>query len=280
MVHIKSVEDVEKIRKACQIVARTLQVLSNHVQAGITTMELDTVAESEIRKSGARPAFKGYRGFPKTLCVSINEEIVHGIPSRRKLVDGDIISLDLGAIWDGFYGDAARTFAVGAISNEAMQLLDVTRESLKIAIEQARPGNRIGDIGFAVQSFVERYGYSVVREFVGHGIGRNLHEDPQIPNYGKLGQGPRIKAGMVFAIEPMVCQGGPEVEILKDNWTAITRDRSLAAHFEHSIAITEDGPVVLSEIPEMEESILTAKVAENAEKREDSFSLRAPRSLR
>jgi methionyl aminopeptidase len=265
MVHIKSLEDVEKIRKASQIVARTLQALGPHVKAGVTTLELDSVAESEIRKAGARPAFKGYRGFPRTLCVSINEEIVHGIPSRRKLKDGDIVSLDLGAIWDGFYGDAARTFAVGTITKEAQNLIDVTRESLRVAIEQARQGNRIGDIGFAVQKFVEAYGYSVVREFVGHGIGRNLHEDPQIPNYGKPGQGPRIKAGMVFAIEPMVCQGGPEVEILEDNWTAITRDRSLAAHFEHSVAITENGPVILSEIAEIEPVFVAAQVEERAE---------------
>jgi methionyl aminopeptidase len=251
MVQIKSNDDIEKIRKASQIVARTLQILSRYVQPGITTLELDAIAEAEIRKTGARPAFKGYRGFPRTLCVSINEEIVHGIPSaRRKLKEGDIVSLDLGTIWDGFYGDAARTFAVGTITKDAEKLIDVTKRSLEVAIEQARPGNRIGDIGFAVQNLVEGYGYSVVREFVGHGIGRNLHEDPQIPNYGKPGQGPRIKTGMVFAIEPMVCQGGPEVEILQDNWTAITRDRSLAAHFEHSVAITEDGPVVLSEIPE------------------------------
>ena len=256
MVHIKSQQDIEKIRKASQIVASTLQVLSGHVEAGITTLELDSIAESEIRKAGARPAFKGYRGFPRTLCVSVNEEIVHGIPSKRKLKDGDIVSLDLGAIWDGFYGDAARTFAVGTITNQAAQLIEVTSKSLKIAIDQAREGNRIGDIGFAVQQFVESHGYSVVREFVGHGIGRNLHEDPQIPNYGKPGQGPRIKAGMVFAIEPMVCQGGPEVEILQDNWTAITRDRSLAAHFEHSLAITEKGPVVLSEVPQLEAVVL------------------------
>lgn len=264
MVQIKSTDDIEKIRRASEIVARTLQVLSRHVQEGISTLELDAIAEAEIRQAGARPAFKGYRGFPRTLCVSVNEEIVHGIPSKRKLKDGDIVSLDLGAIWDGFYGDAARSFAVGAITREAQKLIDVTRESLKIAIEQAREGNRIGDIGFAVQKFVESHGYSVVREFVGHGIGRNLHEDPQIPNYGKPGQGPRIKTGMVFAIEPMVCQGGPDVEILKDNWTAITRDRSLAAHFEHTLAITEDGPVVLSEIPEVE-PVFTAEVAENVE---------------
>ena len=275
MVHIKSTEDIEKIRKASQIVARTLETLSHHVQPGITTLELDAIAESEIRKEGARPAFKGYRGFPRTLCVSINEEIVHGIPSKRKLIDGDLVSLDLGAIWDGFYGDAARSFAVGAISKEARKLMDVTRESLQIAIDQAREGNRIGDIGFAVQKFVESHGYSVVREFVGHGIGRNLHEDPQIPNYGKPGQGPRIKAGMVFAIEPMVCQGGPEVEILQDNWTAITRDRSLAAHYEHTLAILEDGPVVLSEIPEVQ---FTAEVAESAEAKKE-FAPRSQRSL-
>jgi len=266
MIQIKSQEDIEKIRKASRIVAHTLQILSRHVQAGVTTLELDAIAESEIRKAGARPAFKGYRGFPKTLCVSINEEIVHGIPSGRKLVEGDIISLDLGAIWDGFYGDAARTFAVGTISNNAAQLVKVTGESLSIAIAEARPGKRIGDIGYAVQKFVEGYGYSVVREFVGHGIGRNLHEDPQIPNYGKPGQGPRIKTGMVFAIEPMVCQGGPEVEILKDNWTAITRDRSLAAHFEHSIAITDEGPVILSETPDPEPVLVAAEIAESAEK--------------
>jgi methionyl aminopeptidase len=265
MVQIKSQNDIDKIRKASEIVARTLQVLSGHVQAGITTLELDAIAESEIRGAGARPAFKGYRGFPKTLCVSINEQIVHGIPSNRKLQDGDIVSLDLGAIWDGFYGDAARTFAVGAISKEATKLVEVTRQSLRIAIDQARPGNRIGDIGYAVQKFVEGFGYSVVREFVGHGIGRNLHEDPQIPNYGKPGQGPRIKAGMVFAIEPMVCQGGPEVEILKDNWTAITRDRSLAAHFEHTMAITDGGAVVLSELPENEPVYVTEEIAKSAE---------------
>jgi methionyl aminopeptidase len=225
-----------------------LETLSKHVHPGISTLELDEIAESEIRKAGAIPAFKGYRGFPATLCVAVNEVIVHGIPSQRKLKEGDIISLDLGAIWQGFYGDAARTFAVGAISDSARKLIRVTGESLQIAIKNAIPGNRLGDIGYAVQSFVEGHGYSVVREFVGHGIGRNLHEDPQVPNYGKRGQGHRLKPGMVLAIEPMVCMGGPEVEILEDNWTAITKDGSLAAHFEHSIAITADGPVVLSEV--------------------------------
>ncbi len=248
MVILKTKDEIARIQKASQIVAQTLETLGRHVQPGISTLELDAIAESEIRKAGAVPAFKGYRGFPATLCVAVNEVIVHGIPSQRKLKDGDIISLDLGAIWQGFYGDAARTFAVGSISEAARKLIRVTGESLQIAIKNALPGNRLGDIGYAVQSFVEGHGYSVVREFVGHGIGRNLHEDPQVPNYGKRGQGHRLKPGMVLAIEPMVCMGGPEVEILEDNWTAITKDGSLAAHFEHSIAITAEGPEVLSEI--------------------------------
>jgi methionyl aminopeptidase len=248
MVHLKSNDEIAKIRKASQITARTLEVLGQHVAPGISTRELDAIAESEIRKAGAIPAFKGYRGFPATLCVAVNEVIVHGIPSGKQLKEGDIIGLDLGCIWDGYYGDAARTFVVGKVSEAAQKLVDVTRKSLLLAIEQARPGNRIGDIGYAVQSYVEQHGYSVVRDFVGHGIGRNLHEDPQVPNYGKPGQGPRIKAGLVLAIEPMVCMGKPDVEILDDAWTAVTRDRSLAAHFEHSIAVTDDGPVVLSEV--------------------------------
>lgn len=242
----KSQNEIDRIRKASQIVARTLNFLEAHVQPGITTRELDQIAESEIRKAGAIPAFKGYRGFPATLCVSVNEEVVHGIPSDRKLKEGDIVGLDLGCIWDGFYGDAAKTFPVGEVSEEAKRLLETTEKSLLIGIDQARVGNRIGDIGFAVQTLAESNGYSVVRDFVGHGIGRNLHEDPQVPNYGNRGQGPRIKAGMVLAIEPMVCQGRADVDVLSDNWTAVTRDGSLAAHFEHSIAITDNGPEILS----------------------------------
>jgi methionyl aminopeptidase len=248
MVIFKSKDEIDRIHKASQIVAQALDVLERNLEPGISTLELDVIAESEIRKAGALPAFKGYRGFPATLCVSVNEEIIHGIPSQKKLKEGDIVGLDLGAIWEGFYGDAARTSPVGRISDEARKLLEVTRKSLMIGIEQAKPGNRIGDIGYAVQEFVESHGYTVVRDFVGHGIGRNLHEDPQVPNYGNRGQGHRIKAGMVIAIEPMVCEGQAEVEILPDNWTAITRDRSLAAHFEHSIAITNDGPWILSEL--------------------------------
>lgn len=248
MVIFKSQQEIQRIHKASQIVAKVLDVLEQYVQPGISTLELDTVAEQEIRKAGAEPAFKGYRGFPATLCVSVNEEVVHGIPSQKRLNEGDIVGLDLGAIWEGFYGDAARTYPVGKISEEASKLLDVTEKSLMVGIEEARPGNRIGDIGFAVQQFVEKHGYSVVRDFVGHGIGRNLHEDPQVPNYGNRGQGHRIKPGMVIAIEPMVCQGRADVEILADNWTAVTRDRSLAAHFEHSIAITDNGPWILSQL--------------------------------
>jgi methionyl aminopeptidase len=248
MVIFKSQNEIDRIRKASQIVARTLSILGSHVQPGITTRELDQIAESEIRKSGAKPAFKGYRGFPATLCVSVNEEVVHGIPSDRKLKEGDIVGLDLGCIWEDFYGDAARTYAVGRITDESQRLLQITEESLMIGIDQARPGNRIGDIGFAVQAHAESNGYTVVRDFVGHGIGRNLHEDPQIPNYGNRGQGPRIKAGMVLAIEPMVCQGRADVEVLADNWTAVTKDGSLAAHFEHSVAITDNGPEILSRV--------------------------------
>jgi methionyl aminopeptidase len=248
MVFLKSRDEVEKIYHASQIVARTLEVLGKHVKTGVTTKELDRIAETEIRKAGATPAFKGYRGFPATLCVSINEEIVHGIPSQRKLKEGDIVGLDLGAIWHGFYGDAARTFLVGGVSEAAQQLVNVTEQSLKLAIEQCKPGNRIGDIGHVVQSYAEKHGYSVVRDFVGHGIGRNLHEEPQVPNYGNRGQGPRLKPGLVIAIEPMVCAGRADVDVLSDDWTAVTRDGSLSAHFEHSVAITENGPWVLSEL--------------------------------
>lgn len=248
MVFLKSPEEVEKIYRASQIVAQTLEILGTHVKPGISTKELDKIAEEEIRKAGAVPAFIGYRGFPATLCVSVNEEIVHGIPSQRRLKEGEIVGLDLGAIWQGFYGDAARTFVVGSATEAAVRLVDVTEKSLRLAIEQCNPGNRIGDIGYAVQSFAEKNGYSVVRDFVGHGIGRNLHEEPQVPNYGNRGQGPRLKPGLVIAIEPMVCAGRAEVDVLSDDWTAVTRDGSLSAHFEHSVAITENGPWILSEL--------------------------------
>jgi methionyl aminopeptidase len=208
---------------------------------------MDRIARECIEKAGARPAFLGYRGYPATLCISVNEEVVHGIPGPRKLKDGDVVGLDLGCIVDGFFGDAARTVAVGKASEEAERLMRTTREALFAGIDQSRPGRRVGDIGHAVQSLAEGRGYSVVREFVGHGIGTSLHEEPQVPNYGPPGRRERLVPGMCLAIEPMVNVGGPEVEVLADGWTAVTRDRSLSAHFELSIAVTPQGPWILSE---------------------------------
>jgi methionyl aminopeptidase len=231
--------------KASRVVAEALAVLKNAVKPGITTDELDRLAESEIRARGAIPAFKGYRNYPKTLCASVNEQVVHGIPSKRTLKEGDIVGLDLGAIVGGFYGDSAVTVAVGRIEEKAAALVQITEESLALAIEQARVGNRLSDISHAVQRHVEAAGYSVVTEFVGHGIGRQLHEEPQVPNYGKPGQGPRLQAGMVLAIEPMVNMGGSAVRVLDDRWTAVTADGSLSAHFEHTIAIQPSGPALV-----------------------------------
>jgi methionyl aminopeptidase len=226
-------------------VAEALAVLKSAVKPGITTDELDRLAESEIRARGAIPAFKGYRNYPKTLCASVNEQVVHGIPSKRVLKEGDIIGLDLGAIVGGFYGDSAVTVAVGRIDEKSATLVRVTEESLSLAIEQARVGNRLSDISHAVQQHVEAAGYSVVTEFVGHGIGRQLHEEPQVPNYGRPGQGPRLQPGMVLAIEPMVNMGGSAVRVLDDRWTAVTVDGSLSAHFEHTIAIQPEGPALV-----------------------------------
>ncbi|MBI1822013.1 MAG: type I methionyl aminopeptidase [Nitrospirae bacterium] len=249
MIILKSEAEIEKIRVACQIVAETLEYLKENVKPGITTTDLDRMAEERILKKGGKPAFKGYRNFPATLCASINSEVVHGIPSKKSVLnEGDIIGLDLGAIVDGFYGDAAISVPVGEISAEARNLIKTTEESLYKGIEQARMGNRLSDISHAVQVHVEAAGYSVVRDFVGHGIGRNLHEDPQIPNYGEPGQGPRLKKGMVLALEPMVNMGKNPVMILDDKWTVVTRDGSLSAHFEHTISITENGPVILSSL--------------------------------
>lgn len=247
MIILKSEEEVLKIKAACQIVAETLEHLKENVKPGVTTEDLDRIAEERIIKKGGIPAFKGYRNFPATLCASVNSEVVHGIPSRKNLLaEGDIIGLDLGAIYDGFYGDAAITVPVGKITKAAEQLIKVTEESLYKGIEQARIGNRLSDISHAVQVHVESAGYTVVREFVGHGIGRNLHEEPQIPNYGDPGQGPRLKKGMVLALEPMVNLGKSAVNILSDKWTVVTKDGSLSAHFEHTISITEEGPVILT----------------------------------
>jgi methionyl aminopeptidase len=245
MIILKTPDEIAVMAKASRVVAEALAVLKSAVKAGITTDELDRLAESEIRARGAIPAFKGYRNYPKTLCASVNEQVVHGIPSKRVLKEGDIIGLDLGAIVGGFYGDSAVTVAVGRIDEKTAALIRITEESLALAIEQATVGNRLSDISHAVQRHVEAAGYSVVTEFVGHGIGRQLHEEPQVPNYGKPGQGPRLQAGMVLAIEPMVNMGGPAVRVLDDRWTAVTADGSLSAHFEHTIAIQPSGPALI-----------------------------------
>jgi methionyl aminopeptidase len=233
--------------RACRIVVETLDVLEAAAVPGVSTMEMDRIAREHIERAGARPAFLGYRGYPATLCISVNEEVVHGIPGPRKLREGDIVGLDLGCIVDGFFGDAARTVAVGRAGEGARRLMKVTRDSLLAGIDVCRPGKRVGDIGHAVQTHAEGHGYSVVREFVGHGIGTSLHEEPQVPNYGPPGRRERLVPGMCLAIEPMVNVGGPEVEVLSDGWTAITRDRSLSAHFELSVAVTSYGPWILSE---------------------------------
>lgn len=243
----KSAAEIEKIRASSRLVAETLRRLVEAIKPGITTLELDRIAEDCVARQGAEAAFKGYRGYPASVCVSINEEVVHGIPSgNRRLEEGDIVSLDFGVLKDGYYGDAALTVPVGEVSNEVERLLSITRESLYLGIEQARPEARLGDISHAIQSHAEHAGYSVVRAFVGHGIGSNLHEAPQIPNFGSPGQGPEIQPGMVLAIEPMVNMGTHEVRILEDQWTVVTADRSLSAHFEHTIAITNNGTEILT----------------------------------
>jgi methionyl aminopeptidase len=247
----KSSWEIDLMRKSGRIVAEALDKLTRLAEPGITTLELDRFAEEYILKRGAKPAFKGYRGYPYTLCASVNEQVVHAFPSGRTLKEGDILSLDLGAIVDGYYGDAAVTVSVGPVSEEASRLLAVTGEALRRAIEAARPGNRLSDISYAVQDTVENHGFSVVRLFVGHGIGRSLHEEPQIPNFGPPSRtpfGPPLRPGLVLAIEPMVNAGRPEVTILEDQWTAVTCDRSLSAHFEHTVALTEEGVEVLTSL--------------------------------
>jgi methionyl aminopeptidase len=246
-VTVKSWGELQTMARACRIVVDALDALEAAAVPGVTTKEMDRIAREHIEKAGARPAFLGYRGYPATLCISVNEEVVHGIPGPRRLKDGDIVGLDLGCIVDGFFGDAARTVGVGSVSAEARRLMDATRDSLLAGIDECRPGKRVGDIGHAVQSLAESRGYSVVREFVGHGIGTSLHEEPQVPNYGPPGRRERLVPGMCLAIEPMVNVGRAEVEVLADGWTAVTRDGSLSAHFELSIAVTEFGPWILSE---------------------------------
>lgn len=245
---LKSPQEIERMRSSNRIVAEILQNVVAAVRPGVKTRELDALAEDLLRKYKARSAFKGYNGYPAVLCTSVNEEVVHGIPSDRALKEGDILSLDFGAVWDDYYGDAALTVPVGSISERARRLLRVTEEALGKAIEQARPGNHLGDISAAIQGHVESRGFSAVRDFVGHGIGRFMHERPQVPNFGLPGRGVRLKPGMTLAIEPMINVGGYGVEVLEDGWTAVTRDRSLSAHFEHSVAVTENGPYILSQL--------------------------------
>lgn len=246
MIVCKSASELVRMRTANALVADVLGALKAMVLPGVTTLDLDAVAESLVRDGGAEPAFKGYRGYPATVCASVNEEVVHGIPSKRPLKAGDIVSLDVGVLLDGFYGDSALTVPVGEISVAAAKLLSVTEQSLERAISAVRAGARVSDLGHAVQNYVEPNGYSVVREFVGHGIGTKLHEEPQIPNYGQPGQGPRLAEGMVLAIEPMVNIGSATVKILKDGWTAVTSDGNLSAHFEHTVAVTAEGAEVLT----------------------------------
>jgi len=248
MIIIKSPREIEMLKKANSIVAEVLERLRKTVAPGATTKELDQIAEETILSRGAIPAFKGYRGFPATLCVSINEEVVHGIPNQRKLKDGDIVSLDVGTDFNGYFGDAAITLPVGRVDQGAQKLLEVTEKALHIGIEEARIGHRLFDISHAVQAWVESQGFSVVRDFVGHGIGRSLHEEPQIPNYGSPHQGPRLEKGMVFALEPMVNEGTFPVRILSDGWTVVTADGKRSAHFEHSIVITDGEAEILSVI--------------------------------
>jgi methionyl aminopeptidase len=249
MISLKSTQELNLMRKAGGITAQILEEMVNMAKPGISTGDLDEYAERRIKELGALPAFKGYNGFPASVCISLNDEVVHGIPSsKRVLKDGDIVSLDFGVIYQGWFGDSARTVAVGKVKPEVQKLVDTTRESLYKGIEQCREGNRVFDIGHAVQNYVEGFGFSVVREFVGHGIGRALHEDPQVPNYGPKGKGLLLKVGMVLAIEPMINAGSHEVKVLADGWTAVTVDRSLSAHFEHTVAITPKGPEILTVI--------------------------------
>ena len=249
---LKSQAELEKMYRSGQVVWEVLTELRAMVKPGVTTMDLEQVAERRLGERGAKAAFKGYMGYPCVLCTSINEEVVHGIPSpRRKLVEGDIVSLDFGVAMDGYYADAAVTVPVGKVPPEKAKLLEVTRESLDRAIAMVRLGNRLSDISHAVENWTAQHGFSVVREFVGHGIGTKMHEEPQLPNFGEPGRGPRLEAGMVLAIEPMVNAGTPEVEVREDKWTAVTHDRKPSAHFEHTVAVTTNGPWILTRPREM-----------------------------
>ncbi len=248
MIVIKPKQQIELMREAGKIVAETHQILKEAVRPGISTLELDKIAEDNIRKYNAIPSFKGYGGFPGSICASVNDEVVHGIPSSRILKEGDIVSLDIGAYYKGYHSDSAKTHGVGVISEEDRKLIEVTKQSFYEGIKFAKEGYRLSDISHAIQEYVEKYGFSVVRDLVGHGIGTQLHEDPQIPNYGLPGKGPRLQSGMVLAIEPMINAGRYKVKILSDDWTVVTADGKKSAHYEHTIAITEDEPIILSKI--------------------------------
>jgi methionyl aminopeptidase len=248
MILLKSPREIARMEAANRIVAEVLEEVKSHIRPGVETRELDEVAEACCRKHKVKPAFKGYRGYNHALCVAVNEEVVHGIPGQRQLKAGDLVSLDFGVLYDGFYGDAAVTVPVGEVTPQAQLLLKATEESLYNGIEQVKVGGRLSDISHAIQTTVENYGFSVIRHFVGHGIGRSLHEDPQIPNFGPKGKGPVLKAGMTMAIEPMTSAGSWEVKVLEDGWTAVTVDSSLSAHFEHTVALTEKGVLILSRL--------------------------------
>lgn len=246
MITLKTPDELQIMRQSCRILAEVREEVRKTIRPGVTTLQLDRLAEELIRKKGAKPAFKGYRGFPRTICTSVNQQVVHGIPGEAILKEGDVVGIDLGAVWNGYYSDTAVTCPVGEVSPRAQKLLKITEESLYRGIDAARPGGRLHDIGAAVQACVESAGYTVVRDFVGHGIGLSLHEDPQVPNYGTKGTGISLKVGMVLAIEPMVNEGKPDVKVLSDGWTAVTVDGKLSAHFEHTVAILENGPEVLT----------------------------------
>ncbi|MBS1657318.1 MAG: type I methionyl aminopeptidase [Chitinophagales bacterium] len=255
MIYYKTSEEIEGIRKSCLLVSRTLAEVAKIIRPGTSTLKIDKLVEEFIRDHGAIPSFLGYRDFPNAACVSVNDAVVHGIPANYELKEGDIVSVDCGATLGGYVGDSAFTFAVGEISDDKRRLLEVTRESLNKAIEAAKVGNRLGDISYAVQEHVERNGYSVVRELVGHGVGKSLHEDPEVPNYGKRGHGLKLQDGLVIAIEPMVNMGRKEVFTADDNWTVYTRDRKPSAHFEHTVAVRKSGPDVLTTFKFIEEEV-------------------------
>lgn len=246
MVTLKSPREIEKMRRSGKITSRVLTQLMQAVRPGMTTADIDEIAEREIRAGGGIPTFKGYNGFAASICASVNDEVVHGIPGSRALREGDLLSIDIGTTLDGYVSDSAVTVPVGSISTEARRLLDVTQQCLTAGIAQMQRGHHVGDIGAAVQAYAEGHGYGVVRELVGHGVGQAMHEEPQVPNYGEAGTGLELRSGLVLAVEPMITQGGPKVKILKDGWTVVTADGKLAAHFEHTIAVTEDGPKVLT----------------------------------